>query len=168
MDMGSDEGRKGGEHDPRAVSKPREASPAATRAPAEGAGRGRWDAHLLPFAKPYNDYFDAVQEAHRSLHRRAGETYTAYVKAAQDAIGTRDAESLRSAAEQFSAAWAELAKPDHMAASVSRAFDTYHREMRSAFASGATSALGPVCFALVAYSMAVVASHRMGYHGSQA
>lgn len=121
------------------------------------------NAHLLPFAKPYNAYFDAVHEAHRSLQSKASEAYEDYIKAARAAMEARDPEALRSAAEKFHADWTELAKPEHMAKSVSRAFDAYHEDLKAAFGSGASAALGPGCFALVAYSMAVVASHRVAY-----
>jgi hypothetical protein len=163
MDMVDDADRKGNEKDEKGGSASGEASPGATPAKAEDTPPDRPGSHLLPFAKPYNEYFVAVREAHRSLHDKAVETYTTYVKAAQDAVQARDAEALRSATEKYNTAWAELAKPGPLAQSVSDAFDVYHKAMMDAFASGATGVLGPGCIAVVAHSMAVVACHRMAY-----
>lgn len=169
--MVDDADRKGKEKENDAQGGSTEASPGATPAKAEEASPGVTPAqaedtpqsHFLPFAKPYNEYFEAVREAHRSLNDKAVETYTAYVKAAQDAIQARDADALRSATEKYNTAWTELAKPGPLAQSVSNAFDVYHKAMMDAFASGATGVLGPGCIAVVAYSMGVVASHRMAY-----
>jgi hypothetical protein len=163
--MMDDQDRTDSENVTQDESISQEVSPGTGRAAGEEIAPDQSDSHLLPFSKPYHDYFDAVYEAHRALHRRAGETYMAYVKAARDAMGARNAEAHRSATEKFYRAWTELTKPADIIASVSRAFDAYHREMRSAFASGATEGLGPGCFALVAHSMVVVASHRMAYRG---
>lgn len=122
---------------------------------------GESESHLLPFAKPYNDYVGTVQEAYQALFQSAQETYGTYVRDAQAAIATRDAEAYRVAGEKFWAAWSDLGKP--MAASVGQAFDKYHDEIRSAFAAGASASLGPGCLMLVARSIAAVACHRACY-----
>jgi hypothetical protein len=163
MDMVDDADRKGNENETPSGSTAAEASPGATPAAVEDKPPDQPESHLSPFAKPYNEYFKAVQEAYRSLHDKAVETYTAYVKAAQDAVQARDAEALRSATEKYNTTLAELANPGPLSQSVSNAFDIYHKEMMAAFSSGATGILGPGCIAVVAYSMAVVASHRMAY-----
>jgi len=161
--MADDQDRQDSGNDTQEESTSQEVSPGTGQAPLEDTAPDRSDSHLLPFTKPYYDYFDAVCQAHHALQRRAGETYMAYVKAARDAMETRNGEAHRAATEKFHRTWDELTKPAYILASINRAFDAYQREIKSAFASGATDLLGPGCFALVAQSMAVVAAHRMAY-----
>ncbi len=149
-----------------AGAAPVESSHGGTRTRTEDAPLDKAESLFLPFAKPYNAYLDAVSEAHRSHQQTALETYNAYVKEAQEAIKASDAEALRSATKRFYTAWAELAKPTHLCASASRAFDVYRQELMSAVTSGAMNALGPGCLAVVAQSIAVVASHQMCYQRS--
>ena len=161
--MADDQDRHDSEDNTQDESTSVEVSSGTGQAPSEDTAPDQSDSHLLPFTKPYYDYFDAVCQAHHALQRRAGETYMAYVKAARDAMESKNAEAHRAATEKFHRTWDELTKPAYILASVSRAFEVYHREIKSAFASGAADLLGPGCFALVAQSMAVVASHRMAY-----
>ena len=119
------------------------------------------ESHLAPFAKPYNEYFEKVHEAYRTRVRTAHEIYGTYMKAAQHAIETGDADAYRAAAEKFSIAWSELATT--LASKVDRAFDNYHRMIGAAFASGAGAVLGPGCLMLVARSITIVAWHRTLY-----
>jgi hypothetical protein len=165
--MAGEKGRDRSASQSQDVAGSQRAIPESTKALAEGTeGQSDKSSHLLPYAKPYNEYFNAVNEAQRGLCQRLSEIYTTYVEAMRDAIEARDGARLVAATEKYYAAWIELAKPTHMRAVVSRAFDTYQREMKSAFASGATGALGPGCLGLVAYSMAVVASHRIACGGA--
>lgn len=138
-----------------------ESGSGANQSRGQAVSNEKAESHLLPFAKPYNQYFDAVREAHRSLHETAVATHNSYVKDAQEAVKARDAEALRSATDKFYTAWNELAKPFHIASSTNDAFEAYRRELTSAVASGALSPLGSGCLAMVAQSIAVVASHHM-------
>ncbi|SRR6266851_8667474 len=119
------------------------------------------ESHLAPFAKPYNEYFEKVHEAYRANVQSAREIYGTYMKAAQHAIEKGDADAYRAAAEKFSIAWSELATT--LASKVDRAFDTYHRMIGTAFASGASAVLGPGCQIMVARSITIVALHRTLY-----
>ena len=158
--MADSTGRRKSEKDAEVATASAELGTGTTQSPGVNPAVGS-DSRLLPFAKPYNDYFDCVLEAYRTLVQSANDIYGVYVKAAQAAIENRDAEALRVAAQTFYTAWAELGKP--MAASMGRAFDTYHQEIRSAFASGASTVLGPGCLTIAARSIATVAWHRTFY-----
>ena len=119
------------------------------------------ESHLAPFAKPYNEYFEKVSDAYRANIQTAREIYDTFMKAAQHAIETGDADAYRVAAEKFSTAWSELATT--LASKVDRAFDNYHRMIGTAFASGKSAILGPGCLMLVARSITIVAWHRTLY-----
>jgi hypothetical protein len=131
-------------------------APSAT-APPEGDA----ESHLALFSKPYNEYFEGIQEAHRAHVQRASEIYGAYVKAVQSAIEKRDRDAFNAAAEQFNTALPELGKA--FVTNVDRTFSAYHGAIRSVFASGASSVLGPGCLLTVGRSIAIVSWHRLQY-----
>ena len=157
--MADSKDRRDSEKDPYGVSSFRKLSPPdAAVAPAPAPTRERCGSRTLPFAKSYNDDFCTVYEIRYTIQSRARDAYKTYVRAVQDAMTDGNAEALQAAVDQFRAAWPEVSRPG-----AGVAFDTYQRETTAASGAVAAGDFDPATLALVAHSMAGVASHHLAY-----